>query len=258
MLITLSPAKTLDLEKQHLTRRRSTPRFLKESEQLVKCLREYSPKRLAKLMGISGELAELNHERFANWQPPFTPNNAKQAILAFRGQAYIGLNAAAYCEEDFQFAQRCLRIPSGLYGLLRPLDLIQPYRLEMGSKLATPGCKNLYEFWGNKITERLNADFGKAKSKVLVNLASNEYFKSIRPKLLGARVVTPTFKDRKNGVYKQIAVFAKHARGLMTSYIIRNRLSDVEEIKSFDVEGYCYNDALSSEDGWVFTRTGKN
>ena len=255
MLITLSPAKRLDFEKQNLIKRRSTPRFLKDSEQLVQRLREYSPAKLSKLMGVSDAIAELNHERFVQWRTPFTTNNAKQAILAFRGQAYVGLNADDYSDEDFQFAQECLRIPSGLYGLLRPLDLIQPYRLEMGCKLPTPGCKNLYEFWGNRITDQLSADLKKTKSKVLVNLASNEYFKSIKPKLLNARVVTPTFKEQKNGSYKMIAVYAKHARGLMASFIIRNRLVDIEGIKSFNIEGYCYNDGLSSEDDWVFTRT---
>jgi len=257
MLITISPAKTLDLKKQTLTKRRSTPRFLKESGRLVERLREYSPAQISKLMGVSDELADLNHQRFIEWQPPFTPKNAKQAILAFRGQAYIGLNADTFCDDDFQFAQECLRIPSGLYGLLRPLDLIQPYRLEMGTKLSTPRCKNLYEFWGDKITDQLNADLKKHPSKVLINLASKEYFKSIKPKSLAARVVTPTFKEHKQGAYKQIAVFAKHARGLMTSWIIRNQLSEPDEIKAFGAEGYRYNDNLSSEDDWVFTRTAK-
>ena len=254
MLITISPAKTLDLQKQTPTRRHSTPRFMQESERLVVCLRKYTAAQLSKLMGISTDLAELNRERFSDWQPPFTSSNSKQAILAFRGQAYVGLNVGAFSSEDFQFAQEHLRIPSGLYGLLRPLDLMQPYRLEMGTKLVTPGCKNLYEFWGDKITDRMNTDLKKHENKVLINLASKEYSKSIKPKLLNARIITPSFKEHKKGGYKQIAVFAKHARGLMTSFIIRHQLTNAEEIKTFDAEGYRYNDGLSSEDDWVFTR----
>lgn len=254
MLITLSPAKTLDFEKQQLTKRHSTPVLLKDSHQLVKCLREYSAKELSELMGISPDLAELNRKRFGEWHTPFTVSNAKQAVLAFRGHAYLGLNAVDYSADDFKFAQDHLRILSGLYGVLRPLDLIQAYRLEMGTKLETSGVKNLYEFWGTKITDTLNADLKKSKDKVLVNLASNEYFKSVQPKLLDARVVTPVFKENKGGTCKVVSVFAKKARGLMSSYIIQNRLTDVEGLRAFDVEGYRFSVKLSSENEWVFAR----
>ena len=254
MLITLSPAKTLDFDKQTFTRKHTTPIFLDDSSELVESLRGYSPKRLATLMGMSDKLAALNHERFSSWSPPFTTANAKQAVLTFNGLAYEGLAADRYSAADFTTAQKSLRILSGLYGILRPLDLIQPYRLEMGTKLKNSRGKNLYEFWGTSITEVMNRDLAGSKNPVLVNLASVEYFKSIQPALLEARIVTPTFKEQKNGTFKQVAFFAKKARGLMTSFIIQNQLEDVEDIKTFNLEGYRFNMALSEEDDWVFTR----
>ena len=254
MLITLSPAKTLDFDKQTLTRKHTTPIFLDDSSELVESLRSYSPKRLATLMGMSDKLAALNHERFSSWSTPFTTTNAKQAVLTFHGLAYEGLDANSYSAADFTTAQKSLRILSGLYGILRPLDLIQPYRLEMGTKLKNTRGKDLYEFWGTRITEMMNRDLAKSKDPVLVNLASVEYFKSIQPGMLQGRIVTPTFKEQKNGDFKQVTFFAKKARGLMTSYIIQNQLEDVEEIKTFNLEGYRFNMALSGEDDWVFTR----
>ena len=254
MLITLSPAKTLDFDKQTLTRKHTTPIFLDDSSELVESLRGYSPKRLATLMGMSDKLAALNHERFSSWSLPFTTANAKQAVLTFNGLAYEGLDADSYSAADFTTAQKSLRILSGLYGILRPLDLIQPYRLEMGTKLKNSRGKNLYEFWGTSITEALNKDLARSKNPVLVNLASVEYFKSIQPALLKAQIVTPTFKEQKNGTFKQVTFFAKKARGLMTSFIIQNQLEDVEDIKTFNLEGYRFNMALSEEDDWVFTR----
>ena len=255
MLITLSPAKTLDFDTQKLTRKHSTPIFLDDSSELVDCLQEYSPRRLATLMGMSDKLAVLNHERFSTWSPPFTTSNAKQAVLTFRGLAYEGLDADSYSAADFTTAQKSLRILSGLHGILRPLDLVQPYRLEMGTRLKTSRGKDLYEFWGSKITEVVNRDLARSKHPVLVNLASVEYFKSIKSEMLQGRIVTPTFKEQKNGDFKQVTFFAKKARGLMTSYIIQNQLEDVEDIKTFNLEGYRFNMGLSEENDWVFTRT---
>ncbi len=254
MLITLSPAKTLDFSPQKLTKTHTTPRFLDDSQKLVDRLCKYSPIRLAKLMGISPKLAEENVERYAAWQTPFSPANAKQALLAFQGDVYIGLNAQEFSATDFRFAQDHVRILSGLYGVLRPLDLMQAYRLEMGTKLSNRRGKNLYEFWGTRITDALNDDLQAQGDDVLINLASNEYFKSVKPKLLEATVITPSFKEAKNGEFKLISFFAKKARGLMASYIVRNRLADPEDIKSFDCDGYRFNPKLSSESGWVFTR----
>jgi cytoplasmic iron level regulating protein YaaA (DUF328/UPF0246 family) len=205
-------------------------------------------------MGMSDKLAALNHERFSTWNPSFTTANAKQAVLTFRGLAYEGLDADSYSAADFTTAQKSLRILSGLHGILRPLDLVQPYRLEMGTRLKTSRGKDLYEFWGTKITEVVNRDLARSKHPVLVNLASVEYFKSIKSEMLQGRIVTPTFKEQKNGDFKQVTFFAKKARGLMTSYIIQNQLEDVEDIKTFDLEGYRFNMALSDGDDWVFTR----
>ena len=254
MLATLSPAKSLDLSKHKLTKKHSTPIFLKESRILIDRLRNLTPSKLSKLMAISLKLAEQNHERFAAWQLPFTPANAKQAVLTFKGDVYLGLNAEQFSPQDFKFAQVHLRILSGLYGLLRPLDLIQPYRLEMGTKLDLPRGKNLYEFWGARITEALKDALKAQDDNVLINLASNEYFKSVQPKLLDARIITPVFKDASNGTYKVLSFFAKQARGSMVSYIVRNRLVDPDDIKSFDVGGYRHNARMSKGDTWVFTR----
>jgi len=199
-------------------------------------------------------LGSLNFGRYQDWQPSFTTDNAKQALLAFKGDVYTGLQAEEMSEDDLQWAQNHLRILSGLYGLLRPLDLMQPYRLEMGTKFANAGGKNLYEFWGEKITEGLNAELAKQPTPVLINLASNEYFKAVKPKVLNAEIITPVFKDWKNDKYKIISFFAKKARGLMSQYIIKNRIEDAEQIKQFALAGYQYNEAMSSAKEWVFTR----
>jgi cytoplasmic iron level regulating protein YaaA (DUF328/UPF0246 family) len=254
MLIVVAPAKTLDFDKQQLTKRRSTPALLEDSQILIDCLRCFSRKQLSQLMKIGDELAQTTHQQFAAWSSPFTPANAKQAILTFRGNAYVGLNADAFSAADFDNAQQSLRILSGLYGVLRPLDLIQPYRLEMATKLKTPRGKTLYEFWGTRIAEALMKELKRQKTPVLMNLASNEYFKSVKPRQLDARIVTPNFKETRNGTHKSISAFAKKARGLMASHIIRNRLTDVEDAKSFDAAGYRFNAKLSSADDWVFTR----
>lgn len=254
MLIVISPAKTLDFESPSRTGKFTTPDFLDESEELVNILREMSPAELAKLMKISDKLAGLNAARFGSWSRPFNQENARQALLAFKGDVYTGLDAESFKATDFNFAQKHLRILSGLYGLLRPLDLIQAYRLEMGSRLKNDKGKDLYAFWGDKITEQINKDLKKLNNPVLVNLASNEYFKSIKSNKLSAEVITPVFKEQKNGQYKVLALYAKKARGLMSAYIIKNKITDPEDIMDFSEEGYRFNKALSGPEQWVFTR----
>lgn len=254
MLIVISPAKTLDFETPPTTDSHTTPEFIPESKQLIKALRELSPHEISELMGISDQLGTLNYDRFHGWKPSFTTKNSKQALLAFKGDVYTGLDAESFKEADFKFAQKHLRMLSGLYGVLRPLDLMQPYRLEMGTKFAVGEARNLYEFWGEKITEKLNEALRAAKSKQLINLASNEYFKSVQPKLLNAEVITPVFKDWKNGEYKMISFYAKKARGMMSAYIIKNRLSKDVDLKGFDWEGYRYDPGLSTPKSPVFTR----
>ena len=250
----ISPAKSLDFESPAKTKVSTTPDLLDHSQALIDDLRALSPADISDLMKISDKLGTLNYDRFLNWHTPFDSDNAKQAVLAFTGDVYTGMDANSFDSQDFKFAQKHLRILSGLYGLLRPLDLIQPYRLEMGTKFENPRGKNLYEFWGEEITDAVNAQLKKNKSDVLVNLASNEYFKSIKPKSLNAEVITPVFKDFKSGKYKIVSFYAKKARGLMSAYIIKNRVTDVEAIKGFDSEGYAYNEAMSTAREWVFTR----
>jgi cytoplasmic iron level regulating protein YaaA (DUF328/UPF0246 family) len=254
MLIVISPAKTLDYETAPVVKKNTMPVHLQRSAQLVAAARELSPDQMGNLMGISDKLAQLNHQRFMNWGEPFTTNNAKQALLAFKGDVYTGLDAESMAAADFNFAQKHLRILSGLYGLLRPLDLMQAYRLEMGLKFNNPEGKNLYEFWGSEITDSLNKQLKSLKSDVLVNLASNEYFRAVQPAALNAEIITPVFKDLKSGKYRVISFFAKKARGHMARYIIDQRLDDVAGIKKFRVGGYRYNRDLSTARDWVFTR----
>ena len=254
MLITLSPAKTLDFETESNLDSFTQPRMLEQSKVLNKRLRKLSKDDLQDLMSLSDDLTAVNHQRNRDWSPPFDLTNAKQAILAFRGAAFTGLDADSYSPEDFETAQRSLRILSGLYGVLRPLDLIQAYRLEMGTKLDNPGGKNLYEFWDTSITSLINADLDDHNQRVIVNVASNEYFKSIKRKILDARVVTPVFKEIKDGKLRTIAAFAKPARGMMAAYIIKNRLEDDDGIKEFNEGGYEVDKSLSTEDEFVFTR----
>lgn len=250
----ISPAKTLDFETPAKTKVSTQPDFLDQSQLLIDQLRELSPSDISGLMSISDKLGNLNFDRFLNWHTPFDVDNAKQAVLAFKGDVYTGLDAESFNGKDFKFAQKHLRILSGLYGLLRPLDYIQPYRLEMGTKFANEGGDNLYQFWGEQITDAMNAQLKKSNSEVLLNLASNEYFKSIQQKNINADIITPVFKDLKNGKYKIISFYAKKARGLMSAYVIKNQLTDVEDIKQFDTDGYRYNAAMSSAREWVFTR----
>lgn len=254
MLIVISPAKTLDYETPPKTKVFTTPDYLEHSQRLINRLRNFSSLDLSDLMKISAKIANLNFDRYESWKKPFTMKNSKQAILAFKGDVYTGLDAETFMADDFKYAQNHLRVLSGLYGLLRPLDLMQPYRLEMGTKLKTDVGKNLYEFWGSDITEGLNLQLRKIKPKYLINLASNEYFKSVKVKELDAEIITPAFKEFKNGDYKMIGIYAKKARGLLSRYIIKNKLSDPEDIKSFCEDGYRYNKKLSKGSNWVFTR----
>ncbi|MCA1771993.1 MAG: peroxide stress protein YaaA [Halomonas sp.] len=235
MLSVISPAKTLDFETPSTTQDVSQPDFLSDSQALIDILRDYSPQQISDLMGISDKLAGLNAARFAEWQPPFSLENAKPAAQAFQGDVY-------------------LRILSGLYGLLRPLDLIQPYRLEMGTKLPNPAGKDLYAYWKPTLTTVLDAAIADSGSKVLVNLASNEYFKAVDAKKLDAQIITPVFKDEKNGTFKIISFYAKKARGLMSAWIIRQQVNDPEALKGFDVAGYRFDAAASQGDTFVFTR----
>lgn len=254
MLSVISPAKSLDFETPATTARYTQPDYLDRSQALIDILSDYSPQRLSELMGISDKLAGLNAARFAEWQPPFSPENAKPAAQAFQGDVYQGLAADTFSDADNAFAQEHLRILSGLYGLLRPLDLIQAYRLEMGTKLENPAGKDLYAFWKPLLTEELDRAVAESGTPVLVNLASNEYFKAIDTKRLTARVITPVFKDEKNGKLKIISFYAKKARGLMAAWIIRQRLDEPDGLKDFNVAGYRFNETLSEGDTLVFTR----
>ena len=254
MLVVISPAKSLDYESPVRIRKATQPDFLEDSARLVDNLRQLTPAQVSTLMDISPTLGDLNHARFSQWHTPFDKSNARQALFAFKGDVYLGLDAPALSSEDVAFAQDHLRILSGLYGLLRPLDLIQPYRLEMGTALKTPGSNSLYHFWGSRITEALNDILQKQRTPVLVNLASIEYFKAVREKELEARVISPVFKDFNNGQYKIVSFFAKKARGLMSAWIIRNRLGKPEDLLSFDVEGYRYSAQDSTENAPVFLR----
>ncbi|MFT4612890.1 MAG: cytoplasmic iron level regulating protein YaaA (DUF328/UPF0246 family) [Bacteroidia bacterium] len=254
MLTVISPAKTLDFETPPTTRKSTQPLFLEQSTALVEDARDLSPQDIRNLMGVSENIANLNHARFMNWRTPFDLNNAKQSILAFKGDVYTGLEADTLSSAELGFAQKHLCILSGLYGLLRPLDLMQPYRLEMGLKFANSGGKNLYDFWGDSITQALNKQLGKSGSKVLINLASNEYFKAVQKTALEADIVTPVFKDLKGDKYKIISFFAKKARGQMTRYIIDQGLNDPEGLKNFRVDGYRYNKGESTAREFVFTR----
>jgi cytoplasmic iron level regulating protein YaaA (DUF328/UPF0246 family) len=254
MLLVVSPAKNLDFESPLATESFTQPELLTESQLLMdKCV-TLTPADISSLMSISDKLAGLNAARFGQWSTPFSPENARQAVLAFNGDVYSGLDANSFTTEDFDFAQQHMRILSGLYGLLKPLDLMQAYRLEMGTKLENIRGANLYQFWGEIITELLNSALSAQGDKVLINLASNEYFKSVKKKALNAEIITPAFKDWKNGQYKMISFYAKKARGLMARYIIQNKLTEVEQLKDFDLAGYQYNAEFSIGNDWVFTR----
>ncbi|KGM07442.1 YaaA [Methylophaga thiooxydans] len=253
MLMVISPAKTLDFDTAPVTDAFSQPRYLEASAQLIEALKQMSTAEIASLMKLSDKLAGLNAARYESWQPPFTLDNAKQAVLAFKGDVYTGLDAETMNEAQFDYAQTHLRILSGLYGVLKPLDLIQPYRLEMGTKLKNKAGHDLYKFWGSQLRESLENESA-FNDAILINLASNEYFKAVEAKKLKARIITPVFKDWKNGQYKMISFYAKKARGLMSRYIIDNQLKDAEAIKNFNSDGYRYSADMSKQNDWVFIR----
>jgi len=254
MLIVISPAKSLDFNTLPVTTNYTMPEMLEDSVKLAGRLNKMSPKQLSKLMGISIDLGELNFQRYQNWHLPFTPENAKQAALAFNGDVYQGLKAESLSEKLMELAQIRVRILSGLYGVLKPLDLIQPYRLEMGTRLKYYKSKDLYEFWNPAITKKIREALSESGSDVLVNLASKEYFKSIDTKKLKAEIVTPDFKDQKNGEYKMISFYAKKARGLMTRFVLENNIDNANDLQAFDYEGYHFNPRLSKPNNPVFTR----
>lgn len=254
MLITLSPSKGQDFEEPVPSKKYSKPADIKDSELLIKELRKIKRKELQEMMAISENIASLNVERYKTFNTPFTTKNAKQAIFAFKGDVYSGLDLASFDEDDYAYAQDHLRILSGLYGCLRPMDLIQPYRLEMKTRLKNERGENLYQFWGERITKSLNKELKKQQEAVLVNLASNEYFKSVKPKLLQGRLLNINFKETKGGKTRVVAIFAKRARGMMADYIIRNRIEKAEDIKRFRLGGYKFNKSLSDDGQWTFER----
>lgn len=251
MIALLSPAKTLDFDVS--TPAPSTePRMVEDSAYLIGKLQKLSARQIGTLMSINPELAALNHDRFAAWHYPFPATEVKPAMLAFRGDVYRGLAADSFSAEDLDFAQEHVRILSGLYGLLRPMDAMLPYRLEMGTRFkVTPSKTNLYKFWEGRIRELLLKDAGDAP---LINLASNEYFKALQPKHIKNRIITCHFRQLKNGEYKPLMTYAKHGRGYMTRFIVQNRLTDPEDLKAFNLKQYTFNPRLSAENDWVFTR----
>ncbi|MBE9563740.1 MAG: peroxide stress protein YaaA [Proteobacteria bacterium] len=254
MLITLSPSKGQDFEEKSLSKKYSKPADLKDSELLIKELKKIKSKKLQEMMTVSENIAILNVDRFKSFSTPFTTKNAKQAIFAFKGDVYGGFELESFNEDDYSYAQDHLRILSGLYGCLRPMDLIQPYRLEMKTKLKNDRGDNLYQFWDDRITKSINKELKKQKEAVLINLASNEYFKSVKPKLLEGRLLNITFKETKAGKTRVVAIFAKRARGMMADYIIRNRIEKAEDLKKFKLGGYKFDKDLSDDKQWTFER----
>lgn len=252
MKVLLSPAKAISIENKINTAQFTEPVFLKEAESLVAKLKKMSAKKLKGMMHVSDDIAELNYNRFQNWKSTVDLGEERtQAIAAFNGEAYRGFDAGSLSERELELAQKRVRILSGVYGILKPLDVLSPYRLEMGTKWAvTPTKKNLYQFWGDKLTNEIN----KEEQELIVNVASNEYFKAITPKKLKARVITPVFKEFKDGEYKVVMVYAKHARGAMARFIVQNNITNPEEVKLFNAGGYQYDENLSTENEWVFTR----
>ena len=252
MKLVLSPAKSLNFESELPTTKTTEGCFLTEAQRLNKLLKKKSARSLSKLMNISADLGQLNYERNQSWELPFTVDNARQAMYAFNGDVYRGLDAYTIDAEKLDKVQDTVRILSGLYGILKPLDLIQPYRLEMGTRMAVGRNKNLYEFWKKKVTQALNDEL--EEGELFLNLASNEYFKAIDKKVLKVPVITASFKEFKNGEYKMIGFFAKYARGLMTRYIIETNAQTIEDVKGFDYEGYGFSEELSTEKELVFVR----
>ncbi|OHU89133.1 MULTISPECIES: peroxide stress protein YaaA [Pseudoalteromonas] len=259
MITVISPAKNLDFETPSHISHFTQPELLQHSEELIKVCRTLSMQQVASLMKISDKLAGLNVARFNDWSVPFTAQNAKQAVLAFNGDVYSGLEANTLSEDALAYAQQHLRILSGLYGVLKPLDLMQAYRLEMGTKLDNPKGKNLYEFWGSIIAQKLNEALAQSKSSQLVNLASNEYFKAVDKKSLEGEIITPVFKDCKNGQYKVISFYAKKARGMMARYIMEQQVTSLDTLREFDMAGYYYSEqATTKANEPVFLREEQN
>lgn len=254
MLLLLSPAKALDFDTPPITADYTQPQFLAQAQILIDTLRPKSPAEIAELMHLSDKLALLNVERYHHWNPPFTPQNAKQAVLAFNGDVYDGLNASSLSKDSLAWVQKHVRILSGLYGVLRPLDLIQPYRLEMGTRLATATAADLYGFWRKTITNQLLCELKNSSDRVVINCASTEYSKSVDFKSLKARVITPIFKDGKNGEYKIISFYAKQARGSFARFASTSGNTDINALKDFDLNGYQFNREQSTSDTWVFLR----
>ena len=252
MKVLLSPAKSLDFKSQLPTEKNTSLCFEKEAEYLNSILKSKSPKDLSDLMGVSSKIADLNYERNHDWSLPFNNKNARQAVYAFSGDVYRGLDAYSIDDDKIDFMQSTVRIISGLYGIVKPLDLIQPYRLEMGTKLSFDNNKNLYEFWREKITNQLNSEL--TENEPVLNLASNEYFKALDTKVIKSNVYHANFKQLKDGQYKTIAIFSKKARGMMTRFIIDNKISKISDLKSFDYDGYIYHKDLSSERELIFSR----
>lgn len=255
MLIILSPAKIQNFTSQNLVSEFSQPEFLEESEKIVSEIRQFSAYELSKLLNINANLGQLNADRYFNWQKPFTVNNAKQAVFVFNGEVFHGLDALSFTNEDIKYLQKHLRILSGLYGILRPLDLIQPYRLEISTKLQIENTSDIYKFWGEKLTASINKAINESgKPKVVLNLASSEYFKAINRKTLNAKVIDFEFLENKEDVYKPIVMYTKKARGLMTRYVIEKRINNLDDLKGFASEGYWYSEKHSTENKFVYTR----
>ncbi len=254
MIITLSPSKGQDFETPTPSDIYTIPDQLKESQLLINEAKKLNSEDVRELMDVSENISNLNVQRFKDWKRDFNTQNAKAALFAFKGDVYSGIQKDKYNDEDLSYAQNHLRILSGLYGALRPMDLIQPYRLEMKTRLKNPRGDNLYQFWGDKITQQLNESLERQSEKVLVNLASNEYFKSVKPKVLDGRILSVNFKETKDGKTRVIAIFAKKARGMMADFILRNRIEHIEDIKDFGAEGYKFNQKESTDDNWVFSR----
>lgn len=254
MIILLSPAKSLNYESKLPVDFKSEPRFTMESERLASFLKKKSAKSLKQMMNLSDDLAQLNYERYQTWMQPAESDYSRPAVFAFAGDVFQSLDAYTLSEDELKFAQDHVRILSGLYGLLRPMDVMLPYRLEMGTKVGlSKKVNNLYQFWGEGITKQLVDDL-KSSGGSVVNLASNEYFKAVKPALITESIITPEFRDWKNGEYKMIGFFAKKARGLMTRFAVKNKVTKSEELKEFNEAGYTYNDRLSKDNKWVFTR----
>ena len=254
MLMIISPAKTLDFETPVTTESYSIPDYLENSAELVEIMKKKSLQDLVNMMQVSQKIAELNVERFKSWKLPFSPDNSRQALLAFKGDVYTGLDTATLSEEDFDYAQSHLRILSGLYGVLKPLDLIQPYRLEMGTKFENAKGKNLYDFWSNQVTSNLNKNIKKHENKTIINCSSNEYFNVIDQKNLEGNILNTVFKEYRDGELKFISFNAKKARGLLAKFVINNKITRNKDLKDFDLENYKFDSSLSDDSTFVFTR----